>query len=174
MVIETTLAGWELASSVCAEKHAGWFQNVVSMSRNSTVDIFTETGLLWDLKSWINYKRPILIQRLTAMLRCVTAPRLTKSSPCVRAQGWAWNSECRLILTTQHWQPNTHMYAYQNRSSPFNIVIHIYVYICTCGFSVCVWLGERVCVASPYSPNLINWNQKLSWKSCKKIKSGSQ
>jgi len=32
--IETMLAGWVLASSMCADKHAGWVQTVVSMSWN--------------------------------------------------------------------------------------------------------------------------------------------
>jgi len=30
--IKTTLAGWVLASSVCASKHAGWVMSVVSIS----------------------------------------------------------------------------------------------------------------------------------------------
>jgi len=36
-LIETTLAGWVLALSVCAQKIAGWVNSVVPLSRNPTV-----------------------------------------------------------------------------------------------------------------------------------------
>jgi len=53
------------------------------------------------------------------------------------------------------------------------IMIHTYVYIYTYGFSVCVWVGGKICVASRYSHNLIfidpKKNMKKLWKYDKRI-----
>ena len=45
-----------------------------------------------------------------------------------------------------------YMYTHIRENKYMYIMIHIYVYIYTCGFSVCVWLGERVCVAIDTHP----------------------
>ena len=41
--METTLAGWVLASSVCAQKHAGWVKNVVFMCLDGPVHRFRKS-----------------------------------------------------------------------------------------------------------------------------------
>ena len=40
--IETTLAGWVLASSVFAQKQAGWVNNVDSTSRKDPVSLLNQ------------------------------------------------------------------------------------------------------------------------------------
>jgi len=51
------------------------------------------------------------------------------------------NEHVHMCIHYIHISQNRYMY----------IMIHTYVNIYTCGFSVCVWVGERVCVASLYS-----------------------
>jgi len=65
-----------------------------------------------------------------------------------------------------------YMYIHIRQNKYMYIMINTYVYIYTCGFSVCVWPGERICVASRYSHNLIYWpkrNIKKLWKCDKRI-----
>jgi len=40
-----------------------------------------------------------------------------------------------------------YIYIHIRQDKYMYIMIHTYVYIYTCGFSVCVWIGERICVA---------------------------
>jgi len=40
-----------------------------------------------------------------------------------------------------------YIYIHIRQDKYMYIMIHTYVYIYTCGFSVCVWVGERICVA---------------------------
>jgi len=65
------------------------------------------------------------------------------------------------------------MYIHIRQDKYMCIMIHTYVYIYTCGFSVCVWVGEKICVASRYSHNLIfidpKKNMKKLWKYDKRI-----
>jgi len=65
-----------------------------------------------------------------------------------------------------------YMYIHTRQNEYMYIMIHTYEYIYMCGFSVRVWVGERICVAIRYSHNLLT--QKKSWKSCENMISGSQ
>ena len=65
-----------------------------------------------------------------------------------------------------------YMYIHITQDKYMYITIHTYVYIYTCGFSVCVWVGERICVASRYSHNFDvdpKKNIKKLWKCDKRI-----
>jgi len=60
-----------------------------------------------------------------------------------------------------------YMYIHFRQSKYMYIMIHTYVCIYTCGFSVCVWVRERICVASRYAHNLVYWPKtimKKLWK----------
>jgi len=46
-----------------------------------------------------------------------------------------------------------YMYIHIRQDKYMYIMIHTYVYIYTCRFSVCVWVGERIYFASRYSHN---------------------
>jgi len=61
--------------------------------------------------SWINYKRPILIQWLPAMLRCVTAPRLN----------YAWTRICSILVSEPKAEPNPEA----NTDIPKHIYMHV-------------------------------------------------
>jgi len=66
-----------------------------------------------------------------------------------------------------------YMYIHIRQDKYIYIMIHTYVYTCTSGFSVCVWVGEKICVTSRYSHNLIfYWPKKIMeklWRYDKRI-----
>jgi len=66
-----------------------------------------------------------------------------------------------------------YMYIHIRQNKYMYIMIQTYVYTYTCGFSVCVWVGERICVSKWYSHKYL-LTQKRWWKSCENMTSGSQ
>ena len=126
-------------------------------SRNSKSRLYHTKWICWSSKLWSDVLTCMYIQKKSICVNVYICVHI-----CISVQICAYKYNIGMNMYTC-----VYMYIHFRQSKYMYIMIHTYVCIYTCGFSVCVWVRERICVASRYAHNLVYWPKtimKKLWK----------